>query len=115
MSGFPTCVYKKSRQHPDFGKPFILKRVQTPQEKSDALANGWFATVKEALSGKSKQVQAAQPVKPVESTPVPDDNAPPTRVELEAKAKELGIDFDGRTSDAGLLRKIDHKLGHPKK
>lgn len=39
-----------------------------------------------------------------------DDNATPTRAELEAKAEELGIKFDGRTTDAGLLRRIAAEL-----
>lgn len=43
----------------------------------------------------------AQAGKPVE-TAVPDENAPPTREELEAKATELGIPFNGRTSDKKL-------------
>jgi len=43
----------------------------------------------------------AQAEKPVE-TSVPDENAPPTRKELEAKATELGIPFNGRTSDKKL-------------
>lgn len=43
----------------------------------------------------------AQAEKPVE-TAVPEDNAPPTREELEAKATELGIPFNGRTSDKKL-------------
>ena len=43
----------------------------------------------------------AQAGKPVEST-VLDENAPPTREELEAKATELGIPFNGRTSDKKL-------------
>ena len=43
----------------------------------------------------------AQAEKPVEAV-VPDENAPPTREELEAKATELGIPFNGRTSDKKL-------------
>jgi len=43
----------------------------------------------------------AQAEKPVE-TAVPEDNSPPTREELEAKATELGIPFNGRTSDKKL-------------
>ena len=39
-----------------------------------------------------------------------DDNAPPTRAELETMATELGIKFDGRTTDAGLLKKINAEL-----
>jgi hypothetical protein len=38
------------------------------------------------------------------------DDAPPTRAELEEKAKELGIRFDGRTSDAKLAANIEAAL-----
>ena len=38
------------------------------------------------------------------------DNAPPTRAELEAKATELGLKFDGRTTDRKLLAAIDAAL-----
>ena len=44
---------------------------------------------------------AVQDATPVESA-VPDENAPPTREELEAKATELGIPFNGRISDKKL-------------
>jgi len=44
------------------------------------------------------KIKAAEPVEAV----VPDENAPPTREELEAKATELGIPFNGRTSDKKL-------------
>jgi len=40
-----------------------------------------------------------------------EDNSAPTRTELEIKATELGIKFDGRTTDKRLLDKIEHTLG----
>ena len=39
------------------------------------------------------------------------DDAPPTRTELEAKATELGIKFDGRTKDKKLGQLIQDRLG----
>jgi hypothetical protein len=39
------------------------------------------------------------------------DDAPPTRTELEAKATELGIRFDGRTKDKKLGQLIQDRLG----
>jgi D-alanyl-D-alanine carboxypeptidase len=39
------------------------------------------------------------------------DDAPPTREELEAKATELGIKFDGRTKDKKLGQLIQDRLG----
>lgn len=41
---------------------------------------------------------------------IDDENAPPTREELEEKAKELGIKFDGRTSNAKLAANIEAAL-----
>jgi hypothetical protein len=51
----------------------------------------------------------AQAVEAVDTAP--DDDAPPTRAELEAKATELGIKFDGRTKDKKLGQLIQDKLG----
>ena len=68
----------------------------------DTVALGWSLTIPEALA-------AAEAAKPV-AEEVPADDAPVTRAELEIKAKELGLSFDGRTSDAKLLAKIDEAL-----
>lgn len=40
----------------------------------------------------------------------PNDDAPVTRAELETKAKELGLKFDGRTGDAKLQKMIEAAL-----
>ena len=49
--------------------------------------------------------------KPVEiPTSVPDDGAEPTRIELVAKATELGLKFSKRTSDEKLLAMITEAL-----
>ncbi|HTH09180.1 MAG TPA: hypothetical protein VMA55_06400, partial [Acidovorax sp.] len=61
-------------------------------EVEQALAEGWFLTPTEA----GESLRATEP------DPVPTDDAPVTRAELEAKAKELGIKFDGRTTDKKL-------------
>ena len=55
-------------------------------------------------------VEATQPAAIGPSEVSPDDDAPPTRDELEAKARELGVKFDGRTSDKTLLSKIEAAL-----
>jgi hypothetical protein len=39
------------------------------------------------------------------------DDSPVTREELELKARELGIKFDGRTTDALLLKRIEESIG----
>lgn len=43
-------------------------------------------------------------------TAMPDDNSPVTREELEAKATELGIPFNGRTSNKKLTSLIETAL-----
>jgi hypothetical protein len=43
----------------------------------------------------------------------PEDDAAPTRAELEAKATELGIRFDGRTKDKKLGQLIQDRLSVP--
>jgi hypothetical protein len=50
----------------------------------------------------------AQAVEAVDTAP--DDDAAPTRAELEAKATELGIRFDGRTRDKKLGQLIQDRL-----
>jgi hypothetical protein len=53
----------------------------------------------------------AQTVEVVDTAP--DDDAAPTRAELEAKATELGIRFDGRTKDKKLGQLIQDRLSAP--
>jgi len=56
-------------------------------------------------------VDTAQAVEVVDTAP--EDDASPTREELEAKAKELGIRFDGRTGDKKLGQLIQDRLPAP--
>lgn len=60
------------------------------------IPEGWFKTVFEAND-------ALIPKEPAE-------DSPPTRAELEEKASELGIKFDGRTSDKRLADAIEQAL-----
>lgn len=71
-------------------------------EVETALADGWFLTPTEA----GESVKAIPPA----PEPEPSDDAPVTRAELEAKAKELGLKFDGRTTDKKLGEQIAAKL-----
>jgi hypothetical protein len=68
-----------------------------------------------------KPVKVRKPSKPIDGinhriidaqehpavSAVPDDSAPPTRIELIEKAKELGLTFTKRTSDEKLLDMIN--------
>ena len=56
-----------------------------------------------------EQAEAAAQAAAVQAI-VPEDDALPTREELEAKATELGIRFDGRTKDKKLGQLIQDRL-----
>jgi hypothetical protein len=113
MTEFPAFVYKGKGKHQGNGGTFDAETVQTAEELSKKLSEGWFLNHGEAiLASKSKSFAAtpiSKPVEPVSELSV-DDNAPPTRQELETKAAELGIKFDGRYSDKRLALLIDEAL-----
>jgi hypothetical protein len=92
---FPALVYRCPGTNPRPGGTYSYRQIADDDELTEALADGWFATLPEAIDGKS--TQADEPVS---------DDAPPTREELEAKATELQIRFDGRTSDKALRDRI---------
>ena len=100
MMEFPTLVYKNGGPHQRPGGTFDYKRIVNDDQLAAALADGWFLTL----------VEATQPAAIDQSEVSPDDDAPPTREELETKARELGLKFDGRTSDKTLLSKIEAAL-----
>jgi ribosomal protein L32E len=56
-------------------------------------------------------VEAVETVDAVEPDEVVESDAPPTREEMAIKARELGIKFDGRTSDKKLSLLIATALG----
>jgi len=84
---FPRLVYKS---------PSVYKLVHDSVEFDLAIGDGWFASVPEAMAPKQPNEAA--------------DTAPATRAELEAKATELGLKFDGRTSDRKLSDLIDEAI-----
>ena len=90
-----TMLYKWPGPHSIHGD-FFDYIVVNDSDIEQVLADGWKLTTPEAK-------EASKP-KPVEAT---DDNAAPTRLEMEEKAKELGIKFDGRTTNKRLLEQID--------
>lgn len=67
-----------------------------------------IVTVHESeIESYEKQGWFTDPLSPFKE---PEDNSAPTREELEIKAKELNIEFDGRTSDRKLMEKIEEAL-----
>jgi hypothetical protein len=64
--------------------------------------------VVEVVEEEPAPVEAVEPEP--EPEPEPDYNIEPTREELEMKATELGLQFDGRTSDNKLRQRIEDHL-----
>lgn len=89
---FPTIVYKCPGDHHRAGGTYSYRGAEDVEALSALVAEGWFLTLPEAIEGKAAET---------------DDNSAPTRKELEAKAAELGIKFDGRTTDKSLGEKIE--------
>jgi hypothetical protein len=95
---FPTFIYRCPGPHwGPHGTTYEAVDVADEAAFESALREGWFASLQEAAETAAGIRDAQVPA---------DDDAPPTRAEMEAKAIELGIKFDGRTTDARLLAKI---------
>lgn len=125
MPAFPTLVYRApgSSQHSSGGR-YRYRGAANQAEYDALLAEGWHSTILAAVvaagdrafahNRKPAGLLAKARAKLAEQAPVAapeaEDDAPATRVEMEAKAVELGIKFDGRTTDARLLAKITEAL-----
>lgn len=94
-----TMVYRSPGSHELHG---VMVDYVTVDASSvpEMLMDGWHLTPSEAHNANVPQPQVASNAEPL--LYVRADDAPPTRPELEAKALELGIRFDGRTSDKKL-------------
>jgi hypothetical protein len=101
-----SMLYKAPGPH--FCDGSMVDYIVVPDHLDDeTVASGWFRTIHEALAAVAPVV-ASEPVS--DASEVVSDDAPPTRAEMEQKATELGIKFDGRTTDAKLLARIEEAL-----
>jgi hypothetical protein len=91
---------------PKYAKNKKPVKVRKPSKPIDGINHRLLREQAEAAA------QAAAEVVEVVDT-APEDDAAPTREELEAKAKELGIRFDGRTGDKKLGQLIQDRLSAP--
>lgn len=117
---YPALVYRCPGSHfgPD-GTTYDSLGVNDDEQLRAALADGWAESLVKAVSIYLHPVKfdesvgnSVPDVDAAEKKEISDgdDNAPPTREELEQKANELGIKFDGRTTDRKLLEKIEEVL-----
>jgi len=97
---FPTIVYRCPGPHQRKGGTFDYKGVADKAQLEAALADGWHTTLTRATGEEPTETAA----------PTTDDKSPPTRDELEQKAKELGIKFNKKMADDELLELINIEL-----
>jgi hypothetical protein len=91
---------------PKFRKGKKPVKVRKPSKPIDGINHRLLREQAEAAA--QAEVQAVEVV-----DAAPEDDAAPTREELEAKATELGIRFDGRTKDKKLGQLIQDRLSAP--
>lgn len=119
----PTYDYRGAADQAQFTALIAAGWSATYAEAMDKAGPAAFVVNVKKVHKKPKKVKIKKPPNPgypaapvfyrtavvkVEAVQVADlpDDAPPTREELEQKATELGIKFDGRTTDKKLAAKI---------
>jgi hypothetical protein len=110
---FPRFVYLSPGNFGRGKSTYRYVSVSSLEEHDAYLAQGWSTSADLAIERANAPTPAPTPAPapaPAPAPVVPDDNAPPTRAELETKARELGLKFDGRTSDRTLLRRITQAI-----
>lgn len=108
MSDFPTIMYRVPGPHKKpRGGTYKTTGAADKAEFDELLKKGWFPSYEEAAAGKiaGKIIEAAEAFEDAV-----DEVSAPTRDELEAKAKELGVSFNARTSDKKLAERIAEAL-----
>ena len=109
-------VYKVPGNHfgPE-GSTYDYVAVHSKTEFSQKIKEGWFNTLVEAVKASKVRARDEEGQYVADDPETPEDeaytDAPPTRKELEAKAKELGITFRNNIGDKKLLEKIEAKIG----
>jgi hypothetical protein len=88
------------------GGTYAYRGAADQAEFDELLKKGWFPSYEEALWPQARKEILAIP----SVIGFVDEVSAPTRDELEAKAKELGVSFNGRTSDKKLAERIAEAL-----
>lgn len=89
------------------GTTFESMAVNDRAAWDQAIKDGWFASLPDAVEAFLNPAPAPRIIAAVEVTAdEPDDDAPPTREEMMIKAGELGLVVDRRWSDKTLAAKI---------
>jgi len=108
MSDFPDIVYRTPGEHrAQNGGTFGYLGVNDAAEMQAALR--WLVSHRcdaaiAALEAEAVIEEVAEAIEAI------DDVSPATREELEQKARELGIGFNARTTDAVLAQRIAERV-----
>ena len=139
MTTFPIHVYKSPGNYVRRGMTYKIASAADQKALQAFLDDGWHLDLASALEAageaakhrrpradwrarKAQEAKAKEQRKKEREASIaayearkaaqqkPVDESAPTRAELEQKATELGIKFDGRTSDKRLLARIEAAL-----
>lgn len=99
MSEFePTIVYRCPGPHQRLGGTYDYRGADSQESFDSLISSSWHNSLTDAVAS-------------FDGVPIEiDETSAPTREELELMAKELDLDFDGRTSDKKLAERIDTAL-----
>lgn len=120
MNEFPQALYIMPGVEKLESGLFTTQLVKDAEQRDAALADGWHTCQEDAKAAfeadEAERIAAALKAAEPAASPVvsksdlDDDNAPPTRAELEQKATELGVEFSPNIGDKKLAERIAVKL-----
>jgi len=106
---YPLALFRYGGSEDVDGVPVTSCVVLNVEQLEAAQADGWHRSAPEALAAHEAKL-AEDEAEATAKRETAEDSKPPTRPELEAKAKELGIAFKPQTSSKQLLAAIEAKL-----
>ncbi len=116
---FPTLVYKNGGKYQRSGGTYSTAPAKDQEQLSSLMQDGWFPSLPEAVDGQLLEPTVSRELKqPLVSGSITADQARaaiqavsgPTREQMEAKAKELGIKVRWNLGDETLRKRIEDKL-----
>lgn len=110
---FSTILYRvPGPHHGPHGKTYDYKGASSEEEVAELLKEGWHECLEDACgcgSVSAPEEEIDEEIEAEEAEGV-DEVSPPTRDELKAKAKELGIKHAKNIRDDKLLEMIEEAL-----
>lgn len=97
---FPRLVFKDGGPYSRQGGTYSYIVVENESEYKTAIDAGWYYDIPEAIAAIKKVLEVLKA----------EEEKPPTRAEMEEKARELKITFHPSLSDDKLLDRIQKTL-----